>query len=350
MKVLQAPAADHIDPADEFPWEIDDDEWFFEVVGKLERQLFYSPAQPRDDKGRWSKSGAAGSNRIEDGGKHLEDIVVPYGVEGVNVYWEPNDYQIDWGERKGEWVGGYWLKPNDQLRLVDPDERHLTQDITFPPGFVRSQPLFPTDAVKDTSPPNAPGASKRAMKYWSTEGSAEGREKGGIPHQSLIQKGAERLLGMPERPSDTRTIYGRRSEAEYDSMAQGILKSIHNGEPSQPTLWRGVTSSRGVDASKSNAAQLRAMKPGDEFDVPLMSTSRDVNAAMAYGRTIIRIAPGSKGYANRDHFPHDQEVITSGRFRVTRVDPFKVTGDRISGDTEGVVVSVEQVGTWLPKP
>lgn len=313
-------------------------DWFhpmwYEPRG-AEAEQFYDPAQSRDSRGRWSPSGGAGNFRIADGGKHLDDILIPRGQDSVNMTWNPKAGQISWGDRKGEWYGDYEMKPTDQIRAIDPDERHNYQDMNWPMAYQRTAHLG--FLGNDTSPENAPGASKQALKYWSTEGNAYGKEHGGVPHQSLIQQGAERLLGMTPRPADSSRIFGKRSDEEYENMARGMLKSIHNGSPSQPTLWRGVSDDR---VKGSNAPRLRAMKPGEEFDVPLMSTSRDANAASAYGDTMIRIAPGSKGYANRGYFEHDQEVITSGRFRVTRVD---AAGD---GST---VISVEQVGTWLPK-
>lgn len=211
----------------------------------------------------------------------------------------------------------------------------------------------------DTSPKNAPGMRKADEVLWSRGAPkpyvGDGGGQYGRPNEYMISAAADKMgLDIPGAVDWTegRPAYdeGRYVPPErIERAAENLLKSIANGEPSQPVLWRGVrepdpryyrTSYGGYleDKSRPIEPSLADWRPkaGDVVTLPPMSFSRSATTASMYGdKVVIRVEPGATGYAVRNEYPWDAEVVTAGTFQVRDVQ-------RAGGTT---YINMEQVDT-----
>jgi len=306
-----------------------------EALGGFFDPKDFNPSQPRDDQGRFAATGgggaalASGDFRIENGVEHAQANMAPIN-DSLNFTADadaksPLDYHL---RRPQDGEG-------DLTFEVHPDSRHSMGDVSGASMYERGKGAH----FVDTSPDNPAGLSQTAMTHWSTPGSKSVWEKGGTVHHAEIRDGAARQLGLPVTGTKANgVILNPKTPEQYEAWGKNMTNSIDKAPAAQPTLWRGVHGEHG--------AALMAMKPDEEFDLGLSSTSRDVNAASSYGsEAMLRIRPGAKGVAERKHLTHDQEVVTQGKFKVLRVDsgPAK---DIFGKDFTMTVISVEQVGTY----
>ena len=179
------------------------------------------------------------------------------------------------------------------------------------------------------SPKNAGGMTPKAWEAW--EHGPDGQN-----FIELFRKYAAQELGLevPQTPFDQggylNYMMDRGWGAPNRNEAIGMLNAIANGKP-QPALYRGMTGTNdpGSDALLDKFVNL---KPGETFDMPLVSTTRSLGVASWYAadrvgnspkNVIIKIQPGAKGVAlnpEKSYYPQDHEVITSGKFKVVSVD------------------------------
>lgn len=190
------------------------------------------------------------------------------------------------------------------------------------------QNFDPTAPISE-SPKNAGGMTAKAWEAW--EHGPDGQN-----FIELFRKYAAQELGLdvPQTPFDQggylHYMMDRGWGAPNRNEAIGMLNAIANGKP-QPALYRGMT---GTNDPESNALldKFTAMKPGETFDMPLVSTTRSLGVASWYAAdmvknnpksVIVKIQPGAKGVAlkaDNSWYPQDHEVITSGKFKVVSVD------------------------------
>jgi len=186
----------------------------------------------------------------------------------------------------------------------------------------------PLDPIPD-SPKNAGGMTAKAWEAW--EHGPDGQN-----FIALFRKYACQELGLevPKTPFDQGGYlnymmdrgWGKPSRDE----AKGMLNAIANGRP-QPALYRGMTdSSEPQDQASLDA--LFSTKPGDTFDMPLVSATRSLGVATWYAAdtagtgknsVVMKIQEGAKGVALKKEnstYPQDYEVITSGKFEVVSIN------------------------------
>jgi len=186
----------------------------------------------------------------------------------------------------------------------------------------------PLDPIPD-SPKNAGGMTAKAWEAW--EHGPDGQN-----FIALFRKYACQELGLdvPKTPFDQGGYlnymmdrgWGKPSRDE----AKGMLNAIANGRP-QPALYRGMTdSSEPQDQASLDA--LLSTKPGDTFDMPLVSATRSLGVATWYAAdtagtgknsVVMKIQEGAKGVALKKEnstYPQDYEVITSGKFEVVSIN------------------------------
>ena len=185
----------------------------------------------------------------------------------------------------------------------------------------------PKDPIPE-SPRNAGGMTAKSWEAW--EHGPDGQN-----FIALFRKYAAQELGLevPKTPFDPGEYlnymmdrgWGKPSREE----AKGMLNAIANGKP-QPALYRGMTDSTDPEEQKSFDALL-STKPGDTFDMPLVSTTRSVGVATWYAAdvmgvgersVVMKIQDGAKGVSLKKEnsvYPQDHEVITSGKFEVVSV-------------------------------
>lgn len=190
----------------------------------------------------------------------------------------------------------------------------------------------PKDPIPE-SPRNAGGMTAKAWEAW--EHGPDGQN-----FIALFRKYACQELGLevPKTPFDPGEYlnymmdrgWGKPSREE----AKGMLNAIANGKP-QPTLYRGMTDSTDPEEQKSFDALL-STKPGDTFDMPLVSTTRSVGVATWYAAdvagvgersVVMKIQDGAKGVSLKKEnsvYPQDHEVITSGKFEVVSVSKVSI--------------------------
>ena len=186
----------------------------------------------------------------------------------------------------------------------------------------------PTDPIPE-SPRNAGGMTAKAWEAW--EHGPDGQN-----FIALFRKYACQELGLevPKTPFDQGGYlnymmdrgWGKPSREE----TKGMLNAIANGKP-QPALYRGMTDSTAPEEQKSFEALL-STKPGDTFDMPLVSTTRSIGVATWYAAdtagtgqrsVVMKIQEGAKGVALKKEnstYPQDHEVITSGKFEVVSIN------------------------------
>ena len=190
----------------------------------------------------------------------------------------------------------------------------------------------PKDPIPE-SPRNAGGMTAKAWEAW--EHGPDGQN-----FIALFRKYAAQELGLevPKTPFDPGEYlnymmdrgWGKPSREE----AKGMLNAIANGKP-QPALYRGMTDSTDPEEQKSFDALL-STKPGDTFDMPLVSTTRSVGVATWYAAdvagvgersVVMKIQDGAKGVSLKKEnsvYPQDHEVITSGKFEVVSVSKVSI--------------------------
>jgi len=186
----------------------------------------------------------------------------------------------------------------------------------------------PNDPIPE-SPRNAGGMTAKAWEAW--EHGPDGQN-----FIALFRKYACQELGLevPKTPFDQGGYlnymmdrgWGKPSREE----AKGMLAAIANGKP-QPALYRGMTDSSDPQDQASLDALL-STKPGDVFDMPLVSTTRSIGVATWYAAdvagvgqrsVVMKIQEGAKGVALKKEnstYPQDHEVITSGKFEVVSIN------------------------------
>ena len=215
--------------------------------------------------------------------------------------------------------------------IVSPVSKHGDHDQSSHGSWSTGAELSdwnPTGSVPE-SPRNAGGMTPKAWEAW--EHGPDGQN-----FIALFRKYACQELGLevPETPFDQGGYlnymmdrgWGKPSRDE----AKGMLKAIANGRP-QPALYRGMTdSSEPQDQASLDA--LLSTKPGDTFDMPLVSTSRSLGVATWYAAdtagtgknsVVMKIQEGAKGVALKKEnstYPQDHEVITSGKFEVVAIN------------------------------
>ncbi len=268
-----------------------------------------------------------------NGGRHLDHVTVGEGEHGALVrfkgYEDVEGYdKVVRKSAEYELVGREEREAGREtvLRDVHPDEPHSGRDHAYVKGYA----LAKGGGFVDTSPENPGGVSATALKFWSTPGTKKAKEKGGNPQHSVIRDAADRKFGVAGSGADKHVVDPLPPD-KAEAHAKNLINKIADAPPAQPTLWRGIYGDQG-------AAVLGAA-PGDTLRFTLGSTSRDANAARVYAgqrpdSVMVRILPGARGVANRDHYAHDQEVVTGGTF--------EVVGRSVSEKTGLTVVDVVQ--------
>lgn len=271
----------------------------------------YAETQPRDDRGRWTDDASTFSGGSDDDGEASAPVKVRREFhDAVGSEKDASTGHVfDGDPDKPQYMASYLLDPNARASRGYEGER-------LDPG----------------SPPNAPGFTRNdamlwargapSNKYVGDDGGYVGRPQGYIVAAAADRMGIE-IDGAPDwergRPKyeNGREVTGQR----IANAADHLLKSIRNGVPEQPVLWRGV---RGY----GDGPGLRTWKPepGETVTLPPMSFSRSAWTASMYGGDkedgmVLRVREGARGYAVPEEFyPWDQEVITAGEFVVHGVE------------------------------
>lgn len=183
------------------------------------------------------------------------------------------------------------------------------------------------------SPRNAGGMTAKMWEAWE-------HGPDGEPFVELFRKYACEALGIPvpktpyDRGGYLNYMLQRGWGAPNKNEAKAMLDAIANGRP-QPPLYRGVVKPTWSDDSSSDEQLFNdfvSMKPGDQFDMPLASTTRSLGVALWYAsdrvpqtsqKVVIKIQEGAKGVSlgkENSTYPQDYEVITSGKFEVVSIN------------------------------
>jgi hypothetical protein len=224
----------------------------------------------------------------------------------------------------------------------------------------------------DTSPKN--GSAARAAETMWTRLIPSARKQGffstgckpmrlySAQHLGLIEDAESAKLqsagaiGDNGRPIGELTIRSLRWRmgASYSAMERNALKmhaSIRSGKPEQPTLYRGM---KGLSQSPLST-WASSLKQGESITLPLSSFSRDPRIAKTYGGesvsefvALVRVKAGSRGHAVRSQYIHDQEVVTSGIFKITAVEHVERTIDVYGKPRQQKIVYVDIEQTEVP--
>ena len=255
-----------------------------------------------------------------------------------------------WTVMQAELALGYI---NNEVKPVDPSQPHSWDDIKYVvPNKIfgvnpetneldEYQTVVLGDAegqkadamVKNTSPKNPAGLDRAGLVYWERSnmvkftGYAENNYCSSLGYYASIYAG----YGEPfTKPDNSYRIMHKVAEGRLVDLAGNLVDSLRNAPSSQPTLWRGIGASHQTEIE--NAGKItKDSQVGDTFTVGLGATSRSIAAARFYATpysyntnedgipTLMRIKKGSKGLAlgsKMSAFPHDQEVLTSGKFKI----------------------------------
>lgn len=274
-------------------------------------------------------------------GTPAEDVLNPENLAKADAFIKEKpmySYSIKYADAEGKKVPylEVWLQIIDLKRIthqrVDPSLPHAYEDTKQflyerPSSSWRDdwmiEPIEQFDEeelIKDTSPKNPSGIPPAALYRWERASSKKNPGVSEMPWCDSIGWHASEIAGLPEpypKPDQSYRVYFQTPDSTLRLHAQDLLKAVSNAPAQQPTLWRGVGGSHQGQKATGNPDQLNV---GDTFDLSLASTSRDVRQAAKYGSTWFRIEAGSKGIkipSKQSAYAHDQEVITSGKFRVT---------------------------------
>jgi hypothetical protein len=186
------------------------------------------------------------------------------------------------------------------------------------------------------SPRNAGGMTERVWEAWE-------HGPDGDVFVELFRKYACQQLGLPvpKTPYDPGGYMAYTLERGWGAPNRNevskMLEAIANSKP-QPTLYRGLAKPTFKDDNSSDGElfdKFMSMKPGDQFDMPVASTTRSLGVAAWYAadrvsgsseNVIIKIQEGAKGVARKAEnswYPQDYEVITSGKFEVVSINKVK---------------------------
>lgn len=256
----------------------------------------------------------------------------------------------------GSWTVGFsqltMAYVNNDVKPVDPSKPHSWADIRYVRNDSRysinletnehdketinigpDAPDTKDDAmIMNTSPKNPSGLDRAGLVYWERSnmkkwtGYNEANYCDSLGYYASIHAG----YGEPyPRPDNSYRIMHKVREGKLMDLASNLVDSLRNADPSQPTLWRGIGSSH--QSEIKNAGKItRDSQVGDTFTVGLGATSRSLAAARFYASpysysdergipTLMRIRAGSQGLAlspKMSAYPHDQEVLTSGEFKI----------------------------------
>lgn len=288
---------------------------------------------------------------IVDGRTHdtpAEDVLNPENIAKADAWINDHpmySYEIkyaDDAEKKDPYFE-VWLQIVDLKRInhqrVDPSLPHAYEDtkqflyerpsVSWRDDWMDEpiQQFDEEELIKDTSPKNPSGIPPAALYRWERASSKKSPGISEMPWCDSIGWHASQIIGLPEpypKPDQSYRVYFQTPDSTLRLHAQDLLKAVSNAPAQQPTLWRGVGGSHQEQKATGNPDQLNV---GDTFDLALASTSRDVRQAAKYGSTFFRIEAGSKGIkipSKQSAFAHDQEVITSGKFRVTSKETITV--------------------------
>jgi hypothetical protein len=280
--------------------------------------------------------------------------------EGVLYIWQGS--QKPRAELVSKFPNGVWTVMDAQLTLgyinnnvrpVDPSKPHSWDDIKYvtPSKIYGINPetneiddrntIVVGDAegqkadamVKNTSPKNPAGLDRAGLVYWERSNMVKFTGYGEQNYCSSLGYYASMHAGYGQpypRPDNSYRVVHKVREGKLMDLAQNLVDSLRNAPNAQPTLWRGIGASHQTEI-KNAGKVTKDSEVGDTFTVGLGATSRSIAAARFYATpysyntnedgipTLMRIKAGSKGLAlssKMSAYPHDQEVLTSGEFRI----------------------------------
>jgi len=279
------------------------------------------------------------------GAEILSKVVLPEGVDGVNVVYKGPDMS-DWPDEKIVPIdvdtymdpdGGDIPTPWDyeirgSTRRVNPLEPHDHRDVIWH-GSKASWDTDYGDSVVDTSPdnPDSKGLDE-AIQLWVV-----GKKYGDFPYVGEMRLAAAEQMGLDSPHTVEEELDNNRPMREHGTLAastirnnaKNLLAAIRRAEPAQPDLFRGV------DSQQRDG--FAGIKEGDTLTLPPSSFSRDPTVAESYAtkwypgvghervgeqQLIFHVVPGARGVKDTVHLPADQEVITGGKFVVRGVHTY----------------------------
>ena len=191
----------------------------------------------------------------------------------------------------------------------------------------------PEAMIMNTSPKNPAGLDRAGLVYWERSNMVKYTGYGEQNYCSSLGYYASIYAGYGEpftKPDNSYRTIHKVNEGRLVDLASNLVDSLRNAPSSQPTLWRGIGASH-QEEIKNGGKITRDSQVGDTFTVGLGATSRSIAAAQFYATpytyntnedgipTLMRIKAGSQGLAlspKMSAYPHDQEVITGGKFKI----------------------------------
>ena len=266
-------------------------------------------------------------------------MTAEYSSKYPNGFWEVGTAELSLGY------------VNNDVKPVDPSKPHSWSDIRYVEAIPRTSVDPETNKldantvtlgdaegtereamVINTSPKNPAGLNREGLVRWERSSMEKFSGYAEQNYCSSLGYYASILAGYGEpfpRPDNSYRIMHKVSESKLEGLAANLVDSLRNAKPSQPTLWRGIGGSH-QEEIKNSGKITKDSEVGDTFNVGLGATSRSIAAAQFYATpyaynaeggipTIMRIRVGSRGLAlspKMSKYPHDQEVLTGGEFRI----------------------------------
>ena len=213
---------------------------------------------------------------------------------------------------------------------VNPETSEIDNNVVIQYGDAEG--LKDDAMIMNTSPKNPAGLDRAGLVYWERSNMKKFTGYGEQNYCQSLGYYASKYAGYGEpypRPDNSYRIMHKVPEGKLMNLASNLIESVRNALPAQPTLWRGIGASH--QAEIKNAGKITSeSQVGDTFTVGLGATSRSIAAARFYSSpysydstdgipTLMRIRAGSKGLVlapKMSAYPHDQEVLTSGKFKI----------------------------------
>jgi hypothetical protein len=261
----------------------------------------YSPDQPRDEHGRWTKGGSHLRPIDTSNAKLYEyDPDAPEAEEAITDFHLAEDAYMRWVQ----WEGVRQMRHAAEHLLGTPDSFSDAQELQH------KADLLALDYMREVSAKDPRGKARFTDYEW--ENALE-------PHQD--EDRAKFILSRLADPSTDKTIV-LENELDGEPLSVGVTEIPLYRGVGDMSEELGAESSSAALASKSHEwmDHLLSLKAGDTIDFGLVAASPERVTAESFARSegrsaFLKFLPGTKVFTADDI---NFEAITSGRFEVVR--------------------------------